>query len=104
MTTVAGALAPALRRTCGGKQMAKQSPDSTAAAKPKAPRTRRSKAPAEPTALVDTAADGVSAAVKAAPTAEDIRERAYHLYLERGGNDGSELDDWVRAEAELQKG
>jgi hypothetical protein len=27
--------------------------------------------------------------------------RAYHIYLERGGAPGDELDDWTRAEREL---
>ncbi|MGA9041183.1 MAG: DUF2934 domain-containing protein [Terriglobales bacterium] len=31
----------------------------------------------------------------------DIRHRAYQLYEERGRLDGHELQDWVRAEAEI---
>jgi hypothetical protein len=34
-------------------------------------------------------------------TPEQIAERAYHLYLERGRVDGHDLEDWLRAEAEL---
>jgi DUF2934 family protein len=34
---------------------------------------------------------------------ERIRERAYEIYRERGGGDGHELDDWLRAEIQLQK-
>jgi hypothetical protein len=30
-----------------------------------------------------------------------IRARAYELYLEREGGEGSELGDWLRAEAEI---
>jgi hypothetical protein len=37
-----------------------------------------------------------------APSDEEIRERAYHRYLERGGHHGSEFDDWVEAERELR--
>jgi Protein of unknown function (DUF2934) len=33
---------------------------------------------------------------------EEIRLRAYHRYLERGGGDGGEVDDWVHAEQELK--
>lgn len=33
-----------------------------------------------------------------------IRRRAYELYLERGGADGSALEDWLRAEAEVTRG
>jgi DUF2934 family protein len=36
------------------------------------------------------------------PSEEDIRCRAYELYLERGGGDGLDFDDWVRAKEELK--
>ncbi|MGE5321338.1 MAG: DUF2934 domain-containing protein, partial [Actinomycetota bacterium] len=32
---------------------------------------------------------------------EQIRVRAYELYLERGGQDGFDRQDWSRAEAEI---
>jgi len=32
---------------------------------------------------------------------EDIRRRAYALYEQRGREDGHDVDDWLRAEAEL---
>jgi hypothetical protein len=38
-----------------------------------------------------------------APSHEEIRRRAYEIYLERDGLQGDELDDWLRAERELQK-
>ena len=38
-----------------------------------------------------------------APSHEEIRRRAYEIYLERGGLPGNELDDWHRAEREIQK-
>ena len=31
---------------------------------------------------------------------EQIRRRAYELYLRRGGQSGLELDDWLQAEEE----
>jgi Protein of unknown function (DUF2934) len=36
-------------------------------------------------------------------TEECIRERAYEIYIERGGADGRALDDWLQAEIELTK-
>jgi hypothetical protein len=30
-----------------------------------------------------------------------IAERAYQKYVERGGSDGRDLDDWLEAEREL---
>jgi hypothetical protein len=38
----------------------------------------------------------------ASPTYEQIAERAYDLYLARGETPGHEVDDWLRAEAELR--
>jgi hypothetical protein len=38
------------------------------------------------------------------PSEQDIRMRAYHRYLERGGSEGSEFSDWVEAEKELKTG
>jgi hypothetical protein len=32
---------------------------------------------------------------------EQIRHRAYELYLARGGTHGTELQDWLRAEEEI---
>jgi DUF2934 family protein len=37
-----------------------------------------------------------------APTEEEVRQRAYELYLTRGGTHGAALDDWLRAERELR--
>ena len=36
------------------------------------------------------------------PSEEDIRRRAYQRYLERGGGDGGQFDDWLEAERELR--
>jgi hypothetical protein len=35
------------------------------------------------------------------PTNEQIRQRAYELYLERERECGGALDDWLEAEAQL---
>ncbi len=32
---------------------------------------------------------------------EQIRQRAHEIYLQRGGQDGSELNDWLQAEEEV---
>jgi Protein of unknown function (DUF2934) len=37
------------------------------------------------------------------PTHEQIGLRAYQIYLERGARPGNELDDWLRAERELER-
>lgn len=38
-----------------------------------------------------------------APSPEEIRLRAYEIYLERNGQAGDAREDWLRAERELQK-
>ena len=35
-------------------------------------------------------------------TDEEIRQRAYEIYLARGATPGLELDDWLQAERELR--
>ena len=37
------------------------------------------------------------------PTHDQIKRRAYQIYLERGARPGNELDDWLRAERELER-
>src|SRR5262249_33540002 len=43
-----------------------------------------------------------SESMSSSPTDEDIRLRAYHRYLERGGSPGGHFDDWIEAEQELR--
>jgi hypothetical protein len=44
----------------------------------------------------------VDAIVNYQPTHVQIKHRAYQIYLERGTRPGNELDDWLRAERELE--
>jgi len=37
------------------------------------------------------------------PNHDEIRRRAYEIYLEGGSLPGRELDDWLRAEREFRK-
>ena len=37
-----------------------------------------------------------------APNHDEIRRRAFEIYLERGGLPGRELEDWLQAENELE--
>lgn len=41
--------------------------------------------------------------VKNGPNDDEIRVRAYEIYLERGSLPGNAIDDWLRAERELQR-
>jgi hypothetical protein len=35
------------------------------------------------------------------PTIDEIAQRAYEIFLARGGGPGHDLDDWLQAESEL---
>ncbi|HTS10975.1 MAG TPA: DUF2934 domain-containing protein [Candidatus Limnocylindrales bacterium] len=37
------------------------------------------------------------------PSKEEIEARAYEIYVQRGGEPGRELEDWVIAEKELSE-
>lgn len=37
------------------------------------------------------------------PPEDEIRKRAYEIYLERQGAPGSPQDDWLKAESELKR-
>jgi len=41
-------------------------------------------------------------AANRAPNHDEIRRRAYEIYLERGGLPGEELEDWLQAEREIE--
>jgi len=51
-------------------------------------------APANPSPLAASSGAG--------PSDEDIRARAYQRYLDRGGSDGTDFEDWLTAERELK--
>jgi hypothetical protein len=41
--------------------------------------------------------------IEAEPNRDQIRERAYYRYVERGRADGKALDDWLVAETEITR-
>jgi hypothetical protein len=67
--------------------------------KPTVRRADKSGGPAD----ASLAASGRKAASQrpAQPSADEIAKRAYDIFLARGATDGSDLDDWLRAEQEL---
>jgi hypothetical protein len=50
--------------------------------------------------MVRTSA-AMKTAVENLPLEEQIQRRAYELYVQRGNQSGSELDDWLQAEEEI---
>ena len=46
-------------------------------------------------------ADGVDASPDTGELTEQIRQLAYYLFESRGGVDGGDIDDWLKAEREL---
>lgn len=88
--------------------MAKRRPRSDAndtASSQAAPSARTRKPPVSRRSLATaaTAPEPVAFTAPSEPTEEDIRHRAYLRYLERGGDDGRAVDDWIYAEQELKK-
>jgi len=62
--------------------------------------------PPEPGDSVDRAQQSeapVTEAMASEPNEEEIRLRAYHRYLHRGGQHGGHVDDWFEAEQELRR-
>ena len=51
-----------------------------------------------------TQAETGEASVGNSAREEEIRRRAYEIYLERGEQPGRDLEDWLQAERELERG
>jgi hypothetical protein len=49
---------------------------------------------------VSSRTDDISA--HRAPNHDEVRRRAYEIYIERGGLPGQELEDWLQAEREIE--
>jgi hypothetical protein len=68
----------------------------------------RSRGPArlstQESVTADAAADMSSStqSVNGEPSYDEIAEAAYERYLQRGGTDGQDFDDWLEAERELK--
>jgi hypothetical protein len=56
------------------------------------------------TRTADIEANVISVEIGYPVPEEVIRCRAYEIYLERGEQPGCDLDDWLQAERELQRG
>ena len=41
--------------------------------------------------------------IEALPLEARIQRRAYELYVQRGNQSGSEMDDWLQAEEEIRR-
>ena len=50
----------------------------------------------------DAPLETMSVSMGSEPSEEDIRNRAYQRYLERGGGHGMDFEDWLEAERELK--
>jgi len=50
------------------------------------------------------AEEPVKQALRHEPSEEEIRHRAYEIYLARGAAPGDEVEDWLQAERELRLG
>ena len=68
-------------------------PDASVAAKDGSPAVKRATANDK-----QTQGDGITTP----PTFDQIAEAAYHRYLQRGGQNGHDFDDWLDAERSLR--
>lgn len=71
---------------------------------------RRKKTPASSTPSAQASAENQSAVPRQSTVPrddrvsdEEIRARAYELYLERGAENGNDIEDWLRAENEYRQ-
>jgi hypothetical protein len=77
-------------------------PESPAGAAPVAKPAARARAPKRADKNVaDERPEATSVSMASEPSEEDIRVRAYHRYLERGGGHGMDFEDWLEAKREL---
>jgi hypothetical protein len=56
-----------------------------------------------PTTARAKASSIATPAIEALRFEERVRRRAYELYVQRGNQSGSEIEDWFQAEEEIQK-
>jgi hypothetical protein len=90
------------------KTTARSKPETAADAAPTAPaakpraRTKAAKAGSDNVVTPQTQ-EPTTMSVADEPSEEDIRVRAYHRYLERGGGHGMDFEDWLEAQRELRK-
>ena len=74
-------------------------PDDTIAAYPG---VERSEDDGAVTRAVIGSSSSESRSMGSEPSDDDIRMRAYQRYLERGGDHGTDFEDWLAAERELK--
>jgi hypothetical protein len=89
------------------KKAATSSAPAASASKSSAPPARASASSAPPpraraAQAAESGTSNGSATHVAEPSHEQIAQRAFELYLARGGYEGSEVGDWLRAESELR--
>jgi len=63
---------------------------------------RESVSPGPGDAGDDAPLESMSVSMASEPSEEDIRNRAYQRFLERGGGHGMDFEDWLEAERELK--
>jgi hypothetical protein len=56
----------------------------------------------ETQATSDQQEEAVKTSTGDSPRLAEIRIRAYEIYMERGGQPGHDLDDWIQAEREIE--
>ena len=92
------------KKTTTPRSKAEPKPETAADATPAKPRSRAKAAkPASDTIVAANPAETTSLSMASEPSEDDIRIRAYHRYLERGGGHGMDFEDWLEAKRDLLK-
>ena len=91
------------KKTTAPRAKAEPKPEVTGGPAPRPrSRTKTPKAAADKAVAADPP-ETTSVSMASEPSEDDIRLRAYHRYLERGGGHGMDFEDWIEAKRELLK-
>lgn len=90
----------AARNSSADESVAARAPETALPAAPVTMTTEELPNIPEPGDVADQAQRSESIVTE--PSEEEIRLRAYHRFLERGGKHGGHFDDWLAAERDLK--
>jgi len=92
------------KKTTTPRSKAEPKLETAADAAPAKPRSRAKAAkPASNAIVANGTTETTSLSMASEPSDDDIRIRAYHRYLERGGGHGMDFEDWLEAKRDLLK-
>jgi hypothetical protein len=91
----------ATKRDTSAKKAPAAPQQQTPQTSPSSGRPAQAQAQARKSEALENQGSSGSTTSRRARTTEEVAQRAYELWLKRGGQHGSDQDDWLRAEREL---